>query len=106
MRASRVVPRNIRFVFAYSRGEAFYLAPHEEEVLSMAINPYNPKEIEPKWQKKWADSHAFEAEASHDKPKFYGLIEFPYPSGHGLHVGHPRSNTASDIIARKRRMQG
>ena len=70
------------------------------------IPGYNPKEIEPKWQKIWADTHAFEAEASHDKPKFYGLIEFPYPSGHGLHVGHPRSNTAMDIIARKRRMQG
>ena len=68
--------------------------------------PYNPKKIEPKWQKKWADSHCFEAEASHDKPKYYALIEFPYPSGQGLHVGHPRSNTAMDIISRKRRMEG
>ena len=67
---------------------------------------YDPAEIEPKWQKIWEQTHAFEAEASHEKPKFYGLIEFPYPSGHGLHVGHPRSNTAMDIIARKRRMQG
>ena len=72
----------------------------------MPIQPYNPKTIEPKWQKIWAETHAFEAEASHDKPKFYGLIEFPYPSGAGLHVGHPRSNTAMDIISRKRRMQG
>ena len=72
----------------------------------MPIQPYNPKAIEPKWQKIWAETHAFEAEASHDKPKFYGLIEFPYPSGAGLHVGHPRSNTAMDIISRKRRMQG
>ena len=70
------------------------------------IPAYNPKAIEPKWQKIWAETHAFEAESSHEKPKFYGLIEFPYPSGHGLHVGHPRSNTAMDIIARKRRMQG
>ncbi len=70
------------------------------------IAPYNPKAIEPKWQKIWEETHAFEAEASHEKPKFYGLIEFPYPSGAGLHVGHPRSNTAMDIIARKRRMQG
>ena len=70
------------------------------------MQPYDPKTIEPKWQKIWADTHAFEAEADHTKPKFYGLIEFPYPSGHGLHVGHPRSNTAMDIIARKRRMQG
>ena len=67
---------------------------------------YDPKRIEPKWQKIWEETHAFEAESSHEKPKFYGLIEFPYPSGHGLHVGHPRSNTAMDIIARKRRMQG
>ena len=72
----------------------------------MEIRPYNPKEIEPKWQKKWAEQHAFEASDDHSKPKFYGLIEFPYPSGQGLHVGHPRSNTAMDIIARKRRMEG
>ena len=67
---------------------------------------YNPEEIELKWQKRWADAHCFEAKADHSKPKFYGLIEFPYPSGAGLHVGHPRSNTAMDIIARKRRMEG
>ena len=70
------------------------------------IPSYNPAEIEVKWQKHWYESHAFAAEKSHDKPKFYGLIEFPYPSGAGLHVGHPRSNTAMDIIARKRRMEG
>ena len=70
------------------------------------ITPYNPAAIEKKWQKIWADAHAFEAEKSHDKPKFYGLIEFPYPSGAGLHVGHPRSNTALDIICRKRRIEG
>ena len=67
---------------------------------------YNPDEIELKWQKKWEEAHCFEAEASHEKPKFYALIEFPYPSGAGLHVGHPRCNTAMDIIARKRRMEG
>ena len=67
---------------------------------------YDPGVIEPKWQQKWEDAHCFEAEASHAKPKFYGLIEFPYPSGMGLHVGHPRSNTAIDIICRKRRMEG
>ena len=72
----------------------------------MKVNPYNPAEIEPKWQKIWEETHAFEAEDDHSKPKFYGLIEFPYPSGQGLHVGHPRSNTAMDIIARKRRMEG
>ncbi|MBR6953637.1 MAG: leucine--tRNA ligase [Clostridia bacterium] len=74
--------------------------------MTTPIPAYNPAEIEPKWQRIWAETHAFEAEASHAKPKFYGLIEFPYPSGAGLHVGHPRSNTAMDIICRKRRMQG
>jgi len=72
----------------------------------MEFKAYDPKHIEPKWQKIWADTHAFEALDDHTMPKFFGLIEFPYPSGNGLHVGHPRSNTAMDIIARKRRMQG
>ena len=67
---------------------------------------YNFKEIEKKWQDKWEEAHAFEAVNGSDKAKFFGLIEFPYPSGQGLHVGHPRSYTAMDIIARKRRMQG
>ena len=67
---------------------------------------YRPNEIEPKWQKIWADQHAFEAKNDYTLPKYYCLIEFPYPSGAGLHVGHPRSNTAMDIIARKRRMEG
>lgn len=67
---------------------------------------YRPNEIEPKWQKIWADGHAFEAKTDYTLPKYYCLIEFPYPSGAGLHVGHPRSNTAMDIIARKRRMEG
>ncbi len=69
-------------------------------------NRYDPQAIEAKWQKIWADSRCFEAEASHDKKKFFGLIEFPYPSGQGLHVGHPRPFTAMDVIARKRRMEG
>ncbi len=72
----------------------------------MHAAPYVPGDIEPKWQKIWADNHAFEASDDHSKPKYYCLIEFPYPSGAGLHVGHPRSNTALDIIARKRRMEG
>ena len=72
----------------------------------MPVKPYVPAEIEPKWQKYWDDHQAFAASKDHTKPKFYGLIEFPYPSGHGLHVGHPRSNTAMDIISRMRRMQG
>ncbi len=64
------------------------------------------KEIEPIWLKKWAESHVFHAENDYTKPKYYALVEFPYPSGQGLHVGHPRSYTALDIVARKRRMQG
>ena len=67
---------------------------------------YNPKEIEKKWQKVWDDNKSFAATNDYDKPKYYALVEFPYPSGQGLHVGHPRPYTALDIVARKRRMQG
>lgn len=67
---------------------------------------YQPGIIEKKWQKIWDEDHAFEAKSDYTLPKYYCLIEFPYPSGAGLHVGHPRSNTAMDIIARKRRMEG
>lgn len=68
--------------------------------------PYNHKEIEQKWQKVWDDEKAFHAGDDYSKPKYYALVEFPYPSGQGLHVGHPRPYTALDIVARKRRMQG
>ncbi len=67
---------------------------------------YNFKYIEKKWQDKWEKEGTFNALNDYSKRKWYGLIEFPYPSGAGLHVGHPRSNTAIDIIARKRRLQG
>ena len=67
---------------------------------------YNFKEIEKKWQNKWYSEGVFNAKNDYTMKKWYGLIEFPYPSGQGLHVGHPRSYTALDIIARKRRMQG
>ena len=67
---------------------------------------YSPKEIEQKWQEIWEKEHAFRAGEDRTKPKYYALVEFPYPSGQGLHVGHPRPYTALDIIARKRRMQG
>ncbi len=67
---------------------------------------YNPKQIEPKWQEKWYSSSVFKAKNGSKKKKFYGLVEFPYPSGDGLHVGHVRSYTAFDIIARKKRMEG
>jgi len=70
------------------------------------IPMYNPAGIEKKWQKIWQDNKAFAATNDYSKPKFYTLIEFPYPSGAGLHVGHPRPYTALDIVARKKRMQG
>lgn len=68
--------------------------------------PYNHKVIEKKWQKIWDDNKAFAATDDYSKPKYYALVEFPYPSGQGLHVGHARPYTALDIVARKRRMQG
>ena len=67
---------------------------------------YNHKTVEKKWQQVWQDEKAFAATNDYSKPKYYALVEFPYPSGQGLHVGHPRPYTALDIVARKRRMQG
>ena len=67
---------------------------------------YNPKAIEAKWHDIWDQTDAFAATDDYSKPKYYALVEFPYPSGQGLHVGHPRPYTAMDIVARKRRMQG
>ena len=67
---------------------------------------YDFTEIEKKWQEKWEKEKPYAAVTGLDKPKFYGLIEFPYPSGAGLHVGHPRPFTAMDIITRKKRMDG
>ncbi len=67
---------------------------------------YNHKVVEKKWQKVWDEERAFAATNDYTKPKYYALVEFPYPSGQGLHVGHPRPYTALDIVARKRRMQG
>ena len=67
---------------------------------------YNHQSVEPKWQQIWEDKGVFHASESSEKEKFYALIEFPYPSGQGLHVGHPRPYTALDTVARKRRLQG
>ena len=67
---------------------------------------YDFANIEPKWQKKWEDAKVYAAHDNSDKKKFYGLVEFPYPSGQGLHVGHPRPCTAMDIVCRKKRMDG
>lgn len=68
--------------------------------------PYDPKTIEPKWQAYWADHHTFRAEIDPARPKFYALDMFPYPSGAGLHVGHPLGYTATDIMCRYKRMCG
>jgi len=70
------------------------------------MKKYNPQKIERKWQKKWEGSDIFKAQDKSKKPKFYVLVEFPYPSGQGLHVGHCRGYVGLDVIARKRRMQG
>lgn len=72
----------------------------------MGYGDYNPKDIEKKWQDIWEKEEAFKTGTDKSKPKYYALVEFPYPSGEGLHVGHPRPYTALDIIARKRRMEG
>ena len=67
---------------------------------------YDFAAIEKKWQQRWEETKPYAAVTGSDKPKFYGLIEFPYPSGQGLHVGHPRPFTAMDIVTRKKRMEG
>ena len=67
---------------------------------------YSPSEIEKKWQDVWDKEQAFKVGVDKSKPKYYALVEFPYPSGQGLHVGHPRPYTAMDIVSRKKRMQG
>ncbi len=71
----------------------------------MAVT-YDPKVIEPKWQARWAQEKAFAATDDYAKPKFYGLVEFPYPSGAGMHVGHIKAYTSLEVVARKRRMEG
>ena len=67
---------------------------------------YDFKQIEPKWQKRWEEEHAFEAQDNSSKPKYYNLVEFPYPSGHGMHVGHIKAYSGLEVVSRKRRMQG
>lgn len=70
------------------------------------MREYNPNKIEKKWQDIWDEKEVYKTSIDKDKPKFYALVEFPYPSGEGLHVGHPRPYTALDVVARKRRYQG
>ncbi len=72
----------------------------------MKTEKYDFKAFEPKWQKIWEEKGVFHAENDYSKPKFFALVEFPYPSGQGLHVGHPRPYTALDIVSRKRRLEG
>jgi len=84
-------------------GAGYVLSRGEQK---MRKPKYDFTRIEPKWQRIWDDKKVFEAKDDPSRPKYYALIEFPYPSGSGLHVGHPRSNTALDIISRKRRMEG
>ena len=67
---------------------------------------FDYKSIEPKWQARWEEAHAFEAKDGSGKPKFYGLVEFPYPSGAGMHVGHIKAYGGLEVVSRKRRMQG
>ena len=67
---------------------------------------YEFSSIERKWQEVWDRNETFKAENDYSKPKFYALVEFPYPSGQGLHIGHPRPYTAMDIVSRKRRLEG
>ncbi|MBQ3183507.1 MAG: leucine--tRNA ligase [Clostridia bacterium] len=74
--------------------------------MSKYDNRYEFSKIDSKWQKEWADKKAFEATTDYSKPKYFALVEFPYPSGQGLHIGHPRPYTALDIVSRKKRMQG
>ena len=70
------------------------------------MSKYDFTAIEKKWQKYWDDHNSFSAGTDYSKPKFYALVEFPYPSGQGLHIGHPRPYTAMDIVSRKRRLEG
>ncbi len=70
------------------------------------MNDYNPIKIEKKWQERWERDKPYRAVDGADKPKFYGLVEFPYPSGAGLHVGHTRAFTSIEIVSRKRRLEG
>ena len=80
-------------------------SPTSKQAIDILIG-YEPAKIEKKWQKKWEKEKLYAAKDGSRKPKYYALVEFPYPSGAGLHVGHPRPYIGMDLIARKRRMEG
>src|SRR5699024_5567525 len=84
----------------------YYKGAEKMKEYKEKINGYSHNEIERKWQDIWEENQPFKAYNESDKPKFYALVEFPYPSGEGLHVGHPRPYTALDIVSRKRRLEG
>ncbi|MDE6679037.1 MAG: class I tRNA ligase family protein, partial [Ruminococcus sp.] len=70
------------------------------------MDRYNYKAVEAKWQKYWDENHTFEASDDYSKKKFYGLVEFPYPSGQGMHVGHIKAYSGLEVVARKKRLEG
>lgn len=94
-----VVPRKFCLSSPILEEEDFFYEKEEK------MQSYNPNVIEKKWQEFWAEHKTFVCKATDDREKFYALVEFPYPSGQGLHVGHPRPYTAMDVVARKRRLQ-
>ena len=102
-KAERITPLPLAFfpAFQYNIGHILHIT--KESVITLK---YDFGSIEPKWQKKWQEEKTFAAVTGSNKPKFYGLVEFPYPSGQGLHVGHARPYTAMDVVARKKRMDG
>ena len=98
-------------VFVFGQRHRPCLLTVKEEQWSMTDNQptghgYQPQAIEPKWQQYWDENKTFKTEDSSSKPKFYALDMFPYPSGAGLHVGHPEGYTATDIVSRYKRMRG
>ena len=70
------------------------------------MSRYDYKSVEPKWQKYWDEHNTFKASDDYSKKKFYGLVEFPYPSGHGMHVGHIKAYSGLEVVSRKRKMEG